>query len=277
MKSFKLHLIFVVLIAFLLSCVKESQAYLDSTSAVVSGYLYAGHRIDSILISESNSYSGDGVFRTIDDLEVLINDGGQDYRLDFIGNGYYQSKQIEVISDKEYSISFRWNGADIKASTHIPLANHAQISDSIIYREQITGNGGFGPGSFERPDPIEVSWDNTDGDYYFVLVENMEDSAEYIFTFLEELIEQGDSIRRPSFRSRPEIVDFYGIDSFNDIQQFGRYRVVVYRLNSEYAALYEQLGSSSISISSPPTNVDNGLGIFTGISTDTVYFEVKKI
>jgi len=40
--------------------------------------------------------------------------------------------------------------------------------------------------------------------------------------------------------------------------------------------LYETAGTSSISIASPPSNIENGLGIFTGVSSDTVYLEVIK-
>lgn len=276
MIKIKTFLAVVGLTSVLAGCFKDNENLFDSTSAVLSGYLYSGNVIDSILISQSNSYRGDGIYRTIDDLEVIVSDGDNDYLLNFIGNGYYQSKEMKVLPGRDYTINFAWQGVNVSASTHIPEPNGAEISDTIIYREQVTGSGGFRPGSFERPDPIEVSWNNPDGDYYFVQVENIEDNAEYIFTFFQELIAQGDTIGRPSFRTRPEIIDFYAIDSFNDLQQYGKHRVVVYRLNSEYAALYEQLGNSSISISSPPTNVVNGLGIFTGISTDTLFFEIRK-
>lgn len=276
MTKIKIFLAITGLMVVFTCCLKDKEDLFDSTSAVLSGYLYSGNLVDSILISQSNSYSGDGIYKTIDNLDVVINDGQNDYLLNFIGNGYYQSKEIEVLSGRDYTIHFEWQGLPVTASTHVPEPKGAELSDTVLYREQVTGGGGFGPGSFERPDPIEVSWNNSEGDYYFVQVENIEDSSEYIFTFFQELIEQGDTIGRPSFRTRPEVIDFYAIDSFNDLQRYGKHQVVVYRLNPEYAALYEQLGKSSISISTPPTNVKNGLGIFTGISTDTLYFEIRK-
>jgi hypothetical protein len=268
----------IVLAAFIFcqSCSNNNKELIVPESAVIAGYLYSGNPVDSIRITQTNSYTGDGIFRTIDDLGVILNDGETDYFLDYIGDGYYEAGDLIIKSGRSYHISFEWQGKEISATTYIPQPKAAEISDTIVYREQIGSSGGFRPGVFEQQDAIEITWDNTDGNYYFVLVENTEDSADYIFTFLQELIEQGDTIRRPSFRSRPEIIDFYSVDTFRDLQQFGLHRVVVYRLNPEYAALYEQVGNSSINITAPPTNVENGLGIFTGISTDTLYFEVRK-
>ncbi|MBK8500980.1 MAG: DUF4249 family protein [Saprospiraceae bacterium] len=263
-------------VALMQGCTEDQQLLFDSKTAVITGYLYAGKNLDSIRITQSNSYAGDGIFRTLDSLVVNISEGKDSYILDFIGNGYYQSKNVVVNSDLNYEISFLWNNAEVYAVTYIPKINPAQISDTLIYRQQISSTGGFNPGSFDQSEGLEISWDNNTGDYYFVQVENVEDSAEYIFSFLQELIEEGDTLRRPFIRSEPEIIDFYAINAFRDLQQFGRHRVVVYRLNPEYAAIYEQSGNSSISITAPPTNVENGLGIFTGISTDTLFFEVRK-
>jgi len=45
---------------------------------------------------------------------------------------------------------------------------------------------------------------------------------------------------------------------------------VLYHLNPEYAALYKFSGNTSLNIREPTTNIENALGIFTGINADTL-------
>jgi len=42
------------------------------------------------------------------------------------------------------------------------------------------------------------------------------------------------------------------------------HQIIVYRVNPEYAALYQNSGNSTLSLEEPPTNIENGNGIFTG-------------
>ena len=57
---------------------------------------------------------------------------------------------------------------------------------------------------------------------------------------------------------------------------FGRYQVILYHVNQEFANLFDNPTMNSVNITEPPTNIENGLGIFTGISADTLYFELRK-
>jgi len=59
-------------------------------------------------------------------------------------------------------------------------------------------------------------------------------------------------------------------------QYFGSHNIVLYRVNAEYAALYQSSGTTSQNLSTPPTSITNGLGIFTGINADTLKFTVNK-
>ena len=79
------------------------------------------------------------------------------------------------------------------------------------------------------------------------------------------------------FISEPLISDFYAIRTQRELLQFGTYQIIVFRVNPEYAALYESSSNSTLSLEEPPSNIVNGLGIFTGVSSDTLYLEVIKI
>ena len=43
-----------------------------------------------------------------------------------------------------------------------------------------------------------------------------------------------------------------------------------------YAQLYDDNGTSSLNLAKPPTNVVNGLGVFTGINADTLLIQVNE-
>ncbi|MBK6828196.1 MAG: hypothetical protein IPG86_15690 [Chitinophagaceae bacterium] len=80
---------------------------------------------------------------------------------------------------------------------------------------------------------------------------------------------------RPVFRTEPSQTTTQDL-SFQQFTYYGNYRVVLYRIWPEYAALYEDNGANSTNLAEPPTNVVNGRGIFTGINTaDTLYVRVQ--
>jgi len=59
--------------------------------------------------------------------------------------------------------------------------------------------------------------------------------------------------------------------------QLGTYQIIVFRGSPEYAALFDRSACSALSFEETPYNIVNGLGIFTGLSSDTLYLEVTKI
>ncbi len=99
-----------------------------------------------------------------------------------------------------------------------------------------------------------------------VVVESIDEDAELIF-------DSDDAHPPRSFRNVPVQGDEQEL-SPRSFTYFGRHRVVLYRLNPEYAALYEDLENSSLGLTPPPSNIQNGLGIFTGINADTLYINV---
>ena len=265
-----------MLAGLMAACEQETIATFDNRTAVVDAYLFAGQTVDSVLVFESFSYArADSSLLTLDDLALYLSDEEDTYLLNNTGNGIYQNEELLVRAGVTYKLEFEFDGERISAETFVPELRTVEISATEIEMEKITGGfGGGGFGRFLDIEPIEVTWTNEEGDYYYVLIENMEESPEYI----NDLLADPDfPLRRFRMITEPEVVDFYAIDPRRQITQFGMHRVVVFRVNPEYAALYEVSGTSSVSITQPPSNVQNGLGIFTGVSSDTLFFEVKKI
>ena len=232
-------------------------------------------------ITQSFSYARENTdLITLEDLEVEISDGTQTYPLFHNNAGIYQNMDFIPQSGKSYNLIFEHNGETISSETFVPAKREVAISSTSIELEKVEigggfpgGGGGFGGGN---DDAIEILWDNPTGDFYYVVVENIEENPEFVNDRLAQF--QANGMARRFFQiTEPEISDFHALNARRDLTQYGTYQIIVYRVNPEYAALYETSGSSSVTISQPPNNIENGLGIFTGISSDTVYLEVVKI
>ena len=196
MKS-TLKIILISSIGLLFACTEEITSSRDSQTAVVEGYLYAGQPTDSIFIRQSFSYASENTdLITLEDLAVVIADDTDAFPLTHQENGYYQNLTFIPQSGKTYTLSFVHNGETISAETYIPEKRTVSITETSIALEKITGFGGFGGGSpFGEEDAIEITWDNPNGDYYYVVVENMEENPEFVNDLLAQFEENGFSIQ----------------------------------------------------------------------------------
>ncbi|MEO0339675.1 MAG: DUF4249 family protein, partial [Bacteroidota bacterium] len=249
------------------SCEQEDISSIESNTAVVAAYLFDGQSVDSIRITQSIGYNqSDTALTTLDDLEVAIIDGDRRYLLENIGDGYYKNDALIIQTETTYELDFIHNGEVVSAETFIPKKKEAILSSTSISLAKIEGfpTGGFGA----IPDPIEVTWDNNEGDFYYVKVTNLEEDPEYVN---ELLLQFGGIPRGIQFNSDPEVTDFHVIQPNRDLTQYGRYEIIVFRVQPEYASLFNLGNNSSQTITEPPSNVTNGLGLFTGVSSDTLY------
>lgn len=273
MKNYTLLLLSILF--FLTSCDQDIVETVATKTPIVESYLLSGQPIDSFRVSQTFSYaSTDTNLVILDDLNIRMFNEEESFELVSFGNGYYQQLDKIVKSERTYQMEFDYNGQTIKAITYIPAQRQATISATEVEMEKIDFSQGFPMGGMTQTEPIDISWDNPENEYYYVVVKNIENEPEYI----NELLADPDNPRRQfTFITEPQIMDVYSIDTRRDIQQFGTHQVIVFRVNPEYAALYQTSDNSSTSIAESPTNIENGLGIMTGVSSDTLYLEVKKI
>ena len=155
---------FIFISIFTISCEEEiSVLTVDDPKAVVEGYIYANESVDSIRITESISYSGDGTLRPIDDLVVKMSNEDEEFVLESIGNGYYAESNHIVEEGKIYSLSFQYNGKEIGASTFVNSTKDMELSHSIVELEKI--ESGFGSRLGGDQVDVDVSWENSESDY----------------------------------------------------------------------------------------------------------------
>jgi hypothetical protein len=163
----------------------------------------------------------------------------------------------------------------ISATTIIPTKPvNYKLNKIEVKRNKIDLSGGFGGGfpNFGAEDntAIEATWQNPDKAYYFMAVIASDSNPESIITLPSD-------VERPNIRftNSPVSGDATNIQP-RSFQYFGKHKAILFRVNEDYAALYQSSGTSTQNLSTPPSSITNGLGIFTGINADTLTITVKK-
>ncbi len=258
------------------SCTDEGLDPTTTDVVIIEGYLYAGQGIQDIKVSQLIPFITDEeeTFE-IADASVMIETQGQQYLLTHDPEApgtyyyeYYEGADLEIVEGQTYRLSLEYFGKMITAASTVPSSpTGMEISTSEVEIAPILSFEDI----FDRPsiEAIEIYWDNPTGDYYYVLVENIEVNPQDI-----NQLDLGDG-RNFSFVTEPTNLDVHNIRPFS-LSQYGSYRVVLFQVGQEYVNLYETAEQDSRNLTEPISNVENGLGIFTSFNSDTVYFEVKR-
>ena len=121
------------------------------------------------------------------------------------------------------------------------------------------------PSGATHPDPVEITFANPDASYYLTTVECMDTTLVPVYK---------DSIPANDMLSSQPVtgtqIDIHPMM----IRYFGLNRIILYHINPEYSTFFMRQASTSQNYEEPPTNIVNGLGIFTGINADTLYLNV---
>lgn len=212
-------------------------------------------------------------------LSIKVTGDGQTYLLKpFTGTDslYRSESNVRLKVGVTYSLAFDYNGKTISASTIIPtkpVGLKSNITSVIRTRQVITSTGGFGRDVDGNID-VNLSWTNPKSEYHFVVAENIESKLDLVITLPASSAANFNNFNN-RFRSQPVLGTETRLRS-QQFQYFGRYSVILLKVNPDYAALYNAEGTTSQNISTPPTTITNGLGIFTGVNADTLRFQVKE-
>lgn len=278
MKKYILPLI--ALFILLLSCQEENLNNIAINQFVVEAFLYAGEPIDDIRIKTTFPISQEeDTSAPINDAEVTIIKDGQRYALVSAGNeGFYHdpNNDVSVNTGDVFQLEIEHNGITATAETIVPTPTTGlSISEDSLKIPQLPLSEGREAiveaiGNFLGNSSIEATWDNPNGDLYFMVVESVNDTFDPIFP--EQLIE---ALARFRFVSEPtdgNTLIFLG----GTLVSFGQYAVKVYHINQEYAALYENREQDSRDLNEPPSNINNALGVFSAFNSQEAYFVVVK-
>ena len=247
---------------------------------IVEAYLVPNKPI-AIKVKKEILYTESSVNREtlIPGLAIKITGDGQTYLLKpYSGSDslYRSDANVRLKVGVTYSLSFDYNGKTVSASTIIPtkpVGLKSDITSVIRTRQVITSTGGFGRDVDGNID-VNLSWTNPKSEYHFVVAENIESKLDLVITLPASSTATFNNFNN-RFRSQPVQGTETRLRS-QQFQYFGQYNVILLKVNPDYAALYNTEGTTSQNISTPPTTITNGLGIFTGVNADTLRFQVKE-
>lgn len=271
-------IIFFGLLPLLVSCEEDSNSFNQGGKPNVEAYLVANRPI-TIKVKKEIAYSDDLSNKEtfITGLNIKITGGGETYNLKQVQDTLYKSEaNVKLKIGVTYSLSFDYNGKTVSASTIIPERPIGFTSDikSIVRTKIDLSAGGFpgGGGGIESNTDANLTWSNPNNSYFFVSVDNIEETPRRIVT-----LATSSSSNSPRFNFTSEPVQGTGTRvRAQQFQYFGKHNLVLLRVNPDYVALYQTSGTTSQNISTPPSSITNGLGIFTGINADTLAFLVKE-
>ena len=265
-------LVFVVfssILLFFTACKKTTTSeYTDSP--IIESYLNEGDYFN-VKISRQVPFSADVTYSSddINNLTLQVTLNNTLHTLHPLGDGKYIDSSIIVAQNDNYNLSFLFDNKKVTAYTFVPQKpSGVTQSASEIIIARVSTTTGPPSGGFTMPEPIKISWDNSDNSYYLLVVENLE-------TTLDPIRDFGDNAPPSNFfRKQPTNASSEEIRSM-EFQYYGKHRIIIYHVLPDYASLYDQSSSSSINLSNPSTSITNGYGIFTGLNSDTLLLDVK--
>ena len=272
-------IIYVLCIIINSSCEDISDFDPGESKPVVEAFLYEGESVDDIYLEKTSPLNTPTKSdpEIISDAIITISSDGQDFILSPLkghpGRYGYDGNDLSVNIGNEYFLTFEYEDIIISSTTNIPSKPEGfDISpDSVIITRinSITDLRDFRE-SFQKT--INVTWNNNDGSYYYLVIENIEDSPQSI----DPTDILGDLGINFEFTTSPTQENIFELRPLIHYTQYGTHKVTIYHVNEEYALLYETSTQDSRDLNEPYTNINNGLGIFSGFASQEVYFEVIK-
>jgi hypothetical protein len=254
------------------SCNKFLSNTDDSSKIVVEAYLIAESpfkvRIVSQIANEVISTSGNAL--SLPNLTVSIFENNtKKIPLVYTDNGYYiaSDTSLKVKYGTIYSLNAINGSSVITATTTVP-GKPINFTSSLTTVNLAAIAKGFFPSSNASQTDLVLTWQNTTNEYYMVTT---------TVTDVSPILVNQNFTNGPTniARNTPSIVNTFTIRQQN-MAYFGNYQSILYRLNPEYVVLYNSSDNSSQNLATPATNITNGFGIFTGISTATLNFKVIR-
>jgi len=237
--------------------------------------LYAGEPVQHIKVSGLIPFNADSTDEFyINDAEIDIINNGKSYRLTLSegDSGYYHypGEDLEVLVGETYEFRMNYYGEEITAQTTVPqIPEGLAISTNEIFIEPIyeffdLRNRDIGD--------VDITWENDNGEYYYVLIDNIEVNPSSID--VNGILDGFKGGKNFSFISQPTQLDVFRIRGMT-LEQYGTHLVKLYKVSKEYADLYESSEQDSRNLNEPINNINNGLGIFTSFNSTSIFFEVS--
>ena len=268
-----------VALALMINGVLASQACTDSDLVgpdgdilVVRAFLFTGEPVADIRITTTVPLvSEDTLGVPVSDATVWLE--RDDVRFDLIatpgaaGAYHYPGSDLVIGSGEIFELGISRGSESISATTVVPpppegFAVSSDVMDVVdLTTGGLGGRGGGGRGGGGGPafSDLIVRWLNPERDLFFVAVDNLETDPVQIPA--PEFIG-----RARRFVSAPTPADSATVSQIS-LTHLGEHRIRLYRVNQEYADLYEGRVQDSRDLNEPPSNIRGGLGVFSAFAS----------
>ena len=267
--------IMAIILLMLSSCTDESPTIPQTDLIVVRGYIYAGESVDDIQLTSTLPLGSEEIQAPpINDAQVSLTKNGAVYDLVLsLGDSgfyHYNGDDLTVETGDIIKIQVKYENQDVFGISEVPEApKDISISKTTLtfpdfdtiweLRQQ-----GVSMDSFRASMMLTVNWEQEEDALYYVLVENIDENP----------VSFESQYGRPprEFISQPTSKGEYTVNAMM-MTHLGKHIVKVYRVNQEYADLYQSRDQDSRDLNEPLTNIEGGLGIFSAFNCDSVFFD----
>ena len=260
------------------SCEDENLNLLAFDQFVVEGFLFAGEPVDDIRLKTVFPLTDEeDTSEPINDADVVLSRGSEQFALVPSGSDglyHYPGDDLQVSTGEVFQLEISYNGITATAETQVPTPTQglSLSQDSIIVPTLPLSQGRDAVveaiGSFLQESSVTASWDNPDGEQFYMVVENVTEATDPIFP--QQVLDALEDLRFVSEPTDDDELVFLG----GGLVTFGTYSVSVFHVHEEYAALFDNTTQDSRDLNEPPSNVINALGIFSAFNSQTAFFEV---
>ncbi len=244
---------------------------------VVEAYLFTGEGVKEVTIKGLVPLSDpEGESVVIDYALVTLKKNNKSFPLIYnpvTGKYVYEMNDLEVLPLDVFDIEIEVNGRTATASTQVPtIPLDVQISKSQMVIPEIKSGADFITGDPLADANLTVSWSNPNNELFYSVIEIRTDILTPILPpdvqkVVDDILENFAIITVPS-------TDTVLTVSGALLPSYGPYVVKIYKVNQEYADLYESESQDSRDLNEPPSNILNARGIFSAFASDSVTFEV---
>ena len=270
--------LYIIFVSAFFGCSELEQP--NKNQFVVEGFITADFAIDDIKIKETVSINDSIQDIPISDATITVSSSNSSVGLQYNPD---TQKYYDLVGDfkievgENYEIEVSANSTVATASTTVPeKPTGLTLTKSELTIPQLRLN-------FDLREEIEelfrteysvLTWDSVPGQSYFVVIETQEAVLDPILPegVPEEAVELISSFRFISEPSETTAFIIFGVA----LETYGRHVAKVYSINQEYLDLFNATAQDSRDLNEPPTNITNGLGIFSAFAVDSVEFNVVR-
>lgn len=263
--------------AFIVSgCSDESPLGPGTDLVVIRGYLYAGEPVTDIQITSTLPLgSEDNAAPPINDADVYLLKKGRRYDLQpsagDSGYYHYRGDDLSVEAGDVFEIQVVYYDRVTSGKTVVPPApDGVAVSPDTFFVSEDNLFPFWRRGTDAAANALLVTWTPDPSSLFYIAIENVGSDPDSI------AIDGPTGGMKRRFVSEPTNSSEYPIQ-LPQLSHYGKHLVRVYRVNQEYADLYESRQQDSRDLNEPLTNVENGLGVFSAFSSDSAYFYVAPL